>query len=122
MNIIKRLSAILAAAVIATAALTACSGGADINFDRPLGTETFVATADQPLRRAVSPEQPMWIVHIDSWVNADPEKLIDAIPEDIRPFVVFNISMSISWNEDEQRFTLVKNGYERYNFIKSFRY
>ena len=112
MNIIKRLSAIIAAAVIAAAALTACSGEADINFDRPLGTETFVATADQPLRRAVSPEQPMWIVHIDSWVNADPEKLIDAIPEDIRPFVVFNISMSISWNEDEQRFTLVEDGYE----------
>ena len=113
MDIIKRITAaVLLAAVVISVLLSGCSGGADVNTDRPLGTETFVATEEHPFRREVSPEQPMWIVHIDSWVNADPEKLIDAIPEDIRPYVVFNISMSISWNEDEQRFTLVEYGYE----------
>lgn len=109
MNIIKRITALLAAA---TVILTACAAAVTVSADEPKTNKTFTATASQPLRREVSPEKPMWIVHIDSWVNADPEKLIDAIPEDIRPYVVFNISMSISWDEDEQRFTKVEYGYE----------
>ncbi len=64
------------------------------------------------LRRKVSPEQPMWIVHIDTWNNADPEKIIDLIPEDILPYVVFNISLDPGWNEEEQRFERVEYGYE----------
>lgn len=48
----------------------------------------------QPMRRPLSPTQPMWIVHIDSWNYPDPEKIIRLIPEDLRPFVVFNISLS----------------------------
>ena len=64
------------------------------------------------MRRPVLPESPMWIVHIDTWYNSDPEKIIDLIPDDILPYVVFNISMNPSWSEDEQRFDAVENGYE----------
>ncbi len=46
------------------------------------------------MRRPISPTQPMWIVHIDSWNNPDPQKVINLIPDDIRPYVVFNISLS----------------------------
>ena len=49
-----------------------------------------------PLRRPISPQQPMWLIHIDTWNYADPQKIIDLIPPDIRPFVVMNISLSIS--------------------------
>lgn len=54
----------------------------------------------------------MWIVHIDSWYNSDPEKIIDLIPKDILEYVVFNISMNPSWSEEEQRFDAVEYGYE----------
>lgn len=48
------------------------------------------------LRRPISTSQPAWIIHIDVWNQADPQKIIDMVPEDIRPFVIFNISTSSS--------------------------
>ena len=48
-------------------------------------------------RRAVSPEQPMWMVHIDPWCSPDPQKIIDMVPSDVRPYVVFLISLSVSF-------------------------
>ncbi|MDD2257164.1 MAG: glycoside hydrolase family 98 domain-containing protein, partial [Bacteroidales bacterium] len=49
-----------------------------------------------PLRRPTSTTSPMWIIHIDTWNWADPEKIIDLVPEDSRPFVEFNVSLSVS--------------------------
>ena len=46
------------------------------------------------LRRPISPEQPAWFIHIDVRNNADPQKIIDMVPEDVRPFVIFNIATS----------------------------
>lgn len=74
-----------------SAELSSALQGEDISIT-PLSASAS-ATA---LRRPVSAEQPMWIVHIDSWNYADPEKIIDLIPEDILPYVVFNISLSIN--------------------------
>ena len=74
--------------------------------------EVFIATAEKPFRREVSPEKPMWIVHIDTWNTPDPERIIELIPDDIKPYVVFNISMSVNWNEDQQKFMIVEYGYE----------
>lgn len=48
------------------------------------------------LRRPISPEQPAWIIHIDVWNYADPQKIIDMVPEDVRPYVIFNIATSSS--------------------------
>lgn len=59
------------------------------------------------MRRPISPEQPMWIFHIDVWNYPDPAKVIDLIPDDLRPFVVFNISLStnddVTSNPDAER-------------------
>lgn len=53
------------------------------------------AAHDGPsLRRPISASQPAWIIHIDVWNNADPQKIIDMVPKDVRPFVIFNISTS----------------------------
>lgn len=68
--------------------------------------------AESRLRRPVSPEQPMWIVHIDTWNYADPQKIIDLIPKDILPYVVFNISLSISWDSETHEWLMVHDGYE----------
>ncbi|WP_297098613.1 glycoside hydrolase family 98 domain-containing protein [uncultured Draconibacterium sp.] len=70
-----------------------------------------VAQSNNQLRRPISPDQPMWLVHIDTWNYADPQKIIDLIPEDIRPFVVMNIALSISHDEDD-RFKVAEYGYE----------
>ena len=49
-----------------------------------------------PSRRPISNVSPTWLIHIDVWVQADPMKVIDLIPEDIRPYVIFNLSLSVS--------------------------
>lgn len=95
---------------------TVPSGNSDSGIMEILSLEDeqipTTAVTDSNLRRPISPEQPMWIVHIDSWNYADPAKIIDLIPEDVRPYVVFNISLSINWSNAEQRFIRVHDGYE----------
>lgn len=73
---------------------------------------SLFAQTNESLRRPISPQQPMWIVHIDTWNNADPQKIIDLIPKDIRPFVVMNISLSVSHDEETYRFSRAEYGYE----------
>lgn len=64
------------------------------------------------IRRPISPSQPMWLIHIDSWNWADPQKIIDLVPQDIRPFVVMDISLSISHDVATSRFKVAEYGYE----------
>ena len=64
------------------------------------------------LRRPVSPSSPMYIMHIDTWNYADPQKIINLIPADIRPYVVMNISLSISHDSATSRFKVAEYGYE----------
>src|SRR4030043_183236 len=71
-----------------------------------------VYSSNAPLRRPISPQQPMWLIHIDSWNYADPQKIIDLIPQDIRPYVVMNIALSISHDEATSRFKIAEYGYE----------
>lgn len=73
----------------------------------------FVMQADAAgnMRRPLSNEQPMLIVHIDTWNLADPAKIIALIPEDIKPYVVFNISLSINWDRTNKKWLMVQDGY-----------
>ncbi len=71
----------------------------------------FEAQAAGTLRRPVSNEQPMWIVHIDSWNYADPAKIIDLIPKDVLPYCVFNISLSINWDSKNHKWLMIQDGY-----------
>ena len=57
-----------------------------------------VSAASSNFRRPISNESPVWIVHIDSWNYPDPEKIIDIVPEDVLPYVVFNLSLSINYS------------------------
>ena len=40
-------------------------------------------TAQQ--RRPIDSQHPLWLIHIDVWNSADPQKIIDLIPNDIKP-------------------------------------
>jgi hypothetical protein len=70
------------------------------------------AQSTTPLRRSISPSSPMWLIHIDTWNYPDPQKIIDLIPKDIRPYVVMNISLSISHDATTFRFKVAEYGYE----------
>jgi hypothetical protein len=54
----------------------------------------------------------MLIVHIDTWNVADPAKIIATIPEDIKPYCVFNVSMSINWSSTDHKWLMTQDGYE----------
>jgi hypothetical protein len=81
------------------------------NLDNGTDGTPPLSPALVPLRRPISPQQPMWLVHIDTWNFADPQKIIDLIPPDIRPYVVMNISLSISHTTNSQ-FQVAEYGYE----------
>lgn len=65
-----------------------------------------------PLRRPISPQQPAWFIHIDSWNQADPQKIINMVPADIRPYIVFNISISINHDRLTSKWLQAEYGYE----------
>lgn len=75
-------------------------------------TISITAEAASTMRRPCGPENPMLIVHIDTWNVADPAKIIALISEDIRPYCVFNISLSINWSNDKREWLMVQDGYE----------
>ena len=59
---------------------------------------TTLASAQQ--RRPVDSQHPMWLVHVDVWNQADPQKIIDLIPDDIKPYVVMNLSLSCAYDTE----------------------
>ena len=69
-------------------------------------------SVNTPMRRPVSTSSPMYLMHIDTWNYADPQKIINLIPADIRPYVVMNISLSISHNATTGQFQVAEYGYE----------
>lgn len=69
----------------------------------------FTLTAVAQQRRPVDSRHPMWLVHIDVWNNADPQKIIDLIPEDVRPYVVFNLSLSCQYDTEKDVYKMPQN-------------
>lgn len=61
------------------------------------------------LRRPIDNEHPLWMIHIDVWNAADPQKIIDMIPEDIRPYTVFNLSLSCQFDVEQDVYKLPQN-------------
>src|SRR5574344_152299 len=52
-------------------------------------------------RRPIDSKHPIWMVHVDVWNTADPQKIIDLIPEDIRPYVCMNLSLSCQFDKEK---------------------
>ena len=51
-------------------------------------------------RRPIDSQHPLWLIHVDVWNAADPQKIIDLIPADIRPYVCMNLSLSCQYDKD----------------------
>ncbi|MBR6141437.1 MAG: glycosyl hydrolase family 98 [Bacteroidaceae bacterium] len=60
-------------------------------------------------RRPIDNEHPLWMIHIDVWNSADPQKIIDLIPQDIRPFVCMNLSLSCQFDTATGMYRMPRN-------------
>jgi len=65
-------------------------------------------------RRPIDNKHPMWLIHIDVWNNADPQKIIDLIPEDIKPYVCLNLSLSCSYDTSLKMYKKPQNAIQTY--------
>lgn len=57
-------------------------------------------------RRPIDNNNPLWLVHIDVWNSADPQKIIDLIPSEIRPYVCMNLSLSCGYVPAEDKYKM----------------
>lgn len=65
-------------------------------------------------RRPVDSRHPLWMIHVDVWNQADPQKIIDLIPQDIRPYVCMNLSLSCSYDKDLNIYQRPQNAIQTY--------
>jgi hypothetical protein len=65
-------------------------------------------------RRPIDNEHPMWMIHVDVWNSADPQKIIDLIPEDIRPFVCMNLSLSCQYDKEKNIYKMPRSAVRTY--------
>ena len=86
-------------------------------------TLIFVATllqswvVDESLaqqRRPIDSQHPLWLIHIDVWNNADPQKIIDLIPATIKPYVCMNLSLSCQYDTDKNIYKMPQNAVRTY--------
>lgn len=65
-------------------------------------------------RRPIDARHPMWLVHVDVWNKADPQKIINLIPEDIRPYVCLNLSLSCQYDTERNVYKMPQNAVKTY--------
>jgi len=71
---------------------------------------TGTLSAAQATRRPVDSNHPLWMIHVDVWNQADPQKIIDLIPSDIRPYICINLSLSCSYDTELNIYRRPQNG------------
>lgn len=69
-----------------------------------------VGMASAQERRPVDDRHPLWLIHVDIWNQADPQKIIDLIPDDIKSYVCMNLSLSCSYDKDKDVYMRPQNG------------
>ena len=65
-------------------------------------------------RRPIDNQHPLWLVHIDVWNSADPQKIINLIPEDIKPYVCMNLSLSCQYDTLTNMYRMPRNAVRTY--------
>ncbi|MDE6807416.1 MAG: glycosyl hydrolase family 98, partial [Prevotella sp.] len=73
----------------------------------------FCSVAAQE-RRPIDNRHPLWLIHIDVWNSADPQKIIDLIPDDIKPYVCMNLSLSCQYDTDTKMYRMPRNAVRTY--------
>ncbi len=70
------------------------------------------ASAQQ--RRPIDSQHPMWFIHVDVWYKADPQKIIDLIPDKIKPYVCLNLSLSCQYDTDKNVYKMPQYAFQTY--------
>ncbi len=65
-------------------------------------------------RRPIDNRNPLWLIHIDVWNSADPQKIIDLIPEEIKPYVCMNLSLSCQYDKDTNMYRMPRSAVRTY--------
>ncbi len=65
-------------------------------------------------RRPIDSQHPLWMIHIDVWNSADPQKIIDLIPDDIKPYVCMNLSLSCQFDKNTEMYRMPRNAVRTY--------
>ena len=71
-------------------------------------------SADAQQRRPIDSRHPAWLVHIDVWNKADPQKIIDLIPANVRPYVIMNLSLSCQYDKERNVYKMPQNAIRTY--------
>lgn len=87
------------------------TSGVPSTTTEPDGSDSDIASNQ---RRLVDNKHPMWLIHVDVWNNADPQKIIDLIPEDIKPYVAMNLSLSCSYDDGLHMFKKPQNAIQTF--------
>ncbi len=86
-------------------------------FSRLVCLFLFLATVQGTMaqsRRPIDSKHPLWLVHIDVWNKADPQKIIDLIPADVRPYVCMNLSLSCQYDTEKNVYKMPQNAVRTY--------
>lgn len=65
-------------------------------------------------RRPIDSKHPLWLIHVDVWNKADPQKIIDLIPEEIKPYVCMNLSLSCQYDTEKNVYKMPQNAVKTY--------
>ncbi|MBR1414283.1 MAG: glycosyl hydrolase family 98 [Prevotella sp.] len=74
----------------------------------------FAQASQAQQRRPIDSQHPLWLIHVDVWYKADPQKIIDLIPEDIRPYVCMNLSLSCQYDTDLNIYKMPQYAFQTY--------
>ncbi len=65
-------------------------------------------------RRPIDSQHPLWLIHVDVWNKADPQKIINLIPDDIKPYVCMNLSLSCQYDTEKNVYKMPQNAVRTY--------
>ena len=60
-------------------------------------------------RRPIDSKHPLWLIHVDVWNKADPQKIINLIPDDVKPYVCMNLSLSCQYDTEKNVYKMPQN-------------
>ena len=75
---------------------------------------TAQSTDNVNQRRPIDSQHPLWLIHIDVWNSADPQKIIDLIPDDVKPYVCLNLSLSCQFDTETSMYRMPRNAVRTY--------
>lgn len=73
-----------------------------------------VASTQAQERRPIDNEHPLWFIHVDVWYKADPQKIIDLIPDDVKPYVCLNLSLSCGYDKEKNVYKMPQQAVRTY--------